>query len=111
MASSTYTLSAVVLVLTVIVAVYYNRQQERELDTILKALLRAEAKAVLAGPRRPRVAVGLGACLDVRVDALRLFRAIGYDSPSRARHHDVMTSEKDVRETFAYFFQASAASE
>ena len=58
-----------------------------------------------------RVAVGLGSCLDGIVDGLELLGELGVSPPSEPVHHNVVSSNVEMAEVFAYFFEYGAASE
>lgn len=80
-----------------------------DLELILGGLLREEEfRAVNSGNK---VAVGLGSCLDVSIDALSLFSEMELRPPPSPVHHDVIASSRDLAETFAYFFEYGAAAE
>lgn len=109
---------SIVSLLVVFVAVYYyyNYQKSLEtqqypkelLDQILSGLLRAEQKV---NHVKPRVALGLGGCLDIIVNAIKLFEKLDYSPPTKVRHHSSLQTPEQLQELFAYFFQFGAAAE
>eukprot|EP00118_Oscarella_pearsei_P001187 m.6823 g.6823 ORF g.6823 m.6823 type:complete len:472 (+) comp16966_c0_seq2:112-1527(+) len=103
-------ISTIVILFAVILAVIYTRGKDKTMENILEGLLKAEKKAITGGGR-PRIAVGLGSCLDVFVNAKPLFQRINFHSPSHPSHHSVITSASDLREVFGYFFERGAAAD
>ncbi|XP_067901406.1 ADP-dependent glucokinase isoform X2 [Heterodontus francisci] len=97
----------------VFAAYWYRQQVSNELDsrleTVLSSLLKAERKVDLN--RRPRVAVGFGGCLDIVTDGVTLLKKAGIKPSKNPVHHDYITSEEQLAESFAYFFPPGAASE
>ena len=72
------------------------------IETIaMRGLLKEAREAELE--RDLNVAVGFGACLDVTVDAIDFLVALDV-IPSHSDHHDMISSEYDLQETFSYFF-------
>lgn len=112
--------SSIVSLLVVFVAVYYYYSYPKNvappaaahpkeaLDQILSGLLRAEQKVDHA---RPRVALGLGGCLDVIVNALKLFEKLDFHPPTKVQHHSSLQNQEQLQELFGYFFQFGAAAE
>ncbi|XP_078085719.1 ADP-dependent glucokinase [Mustelus asterias] len=95
-------------------AAYWYRQQvgnelDSRLETVLSSLLKAERKVDLN--RRPRVAVGFGGCLDIVADGVALLKKAGIKPSKNTVHHNYITSEEQLAESFAYFFPPGAASE
>ncbi|XP_060687329.1 ADP-dependent glucokinase [Hemiscyllium ocellatum] len=97
----------------VFAAFWYRQQVGNELDsrleTVLTSLLKAERKVDLN--RRPRVAVGFGGCLDIVADGIALLKKAGIKPSKNPVHHNFITSEEQLAESFAYFFPPGAASE
>ncbi|XP_067844816.1 ADP-dependent glucokinase [Heptranchias perlo] len=97
----------------VFAAYWYGQHVGNELDTrletVLSSLLKAERKVDL--DRRPRVAVGFGGCLDIVVDGVALLKKAGIKPSKNPVHHNYITSEEQLAESFAYFFPPGAASE
>ncbi|XP_078504750.1 ADP-dependent glucokinase-like [Lissotriton helveticus] len=104
-------LSALVL----LAALWYRPAPEdilqSRLDVVLTSLLRAERKVELGGLPPPRVAIGFGGCLDIIVDGVELLDEAGIEHSRNPVHHDVIQTEKQLAESFAYFFPPGAASE
>ena len=110
--------STIVSLFIVFVAVYYcyNYQKSLEpqehskelLDQILSGLLRAEQKV---DHTRPRVALGLGGCLDIMVNAIKLFEKLGYSPPTNVQHYSSLQTPEQLQELFGYFFRFGAAAE
>uniref|UniRef100_A0A673ZQR9 ADP-dependent glucokinase 2 n=1 Tax=Salmo trutta TaxID=8032 RepID=A0A673ZQR9_SALTR len=80
------------------------------LDTVLSSLLRAESKVGMNNAR-PRVAIGLGGCVDVIVDGVTLLNKIGLPPTGQPLHHDYIENADQLAQSFAYFFAPGAASE
>ena len=59
----------------------------------------------------PRVAIGVGGCMDVFVDALDFFEKMHLSFNEIAVHHDVIKDEEDLSQGFLYYFQHGAAGE
>ena len=58
----------------------------------------------------PKVAVGFEATIDYIVDSLELLEALNLEPPEEAKPRDILKTEKEFLETFAFFFNHSAAS-
>lgn len=99
----------VVAILAFLAAHYYYRySNEKYVDDVLQGLLSLERREPLKGT--PKVATCFEATLDVFVDALDLLHAVGIEPPKKAEAVNMISSEKELAETFAYFFKHSAAS-
>ena len=59
---------------------------------------------------KPKVATSFEANVDYFVDSLELFEALNLEPPEQAKPHDILRTEKEFLETFAFFFNHSAAS-
>ena len=81
-----------------------------DLDRVLDGLLREETFR-LVNHQRHKVAIGFGSCVDVISDGLEVLRALDIKPPNETAHYDVVSSEKELAEGFAYFFQYGAAAE
>lgn len=101
--------------LIVLVAFWYRQPVDQSLqsrlDMVLSSLLRAESKVGMDRYPRPRVAIGFGGCLDIIVDGVNLLNKAGIEPSRRPFHHNYINSEKQLAESFAYFFPPGAASE
>lgn len=99
--------------LVVLVAYLYSSRKSEDvlqehLDTVLSGLLRAEKKVPLGSPR---VAVGLGACLDVIGDANEILEKIQARAPEEPEHFNHIQDLNQLEKVFTYFFQHGAAAE
>ncbi|GAB1598068.1 ADP-dependent glucokinase-like [Argonauta hians] len=113
------TISSVVIpVVVLFFAIYYyyyhhhqhNDDIKLSLDEILSGLLRAEKKVEILS--KPRVALGLGGCLDLTVSALPLFKKLGFVPSNNSKvYHDSIGSSLELEELFSYFFTHGAAAE
>ncbi|XP_069464028.1 ADP-dependent glucokinase-like [Ambystoma mexicanum] len=104
-----------VSLLVLLAALWYRPEQDHDLqsrlDTVLSSLLRAEGKVALGSLPPPRVAIGFGGCLDIIVDGVELLDEAGIEPSHNPIHHDFIQTEKQLAESFAYFFPPGAASE
>ena len=60
---------------------------------------------------KTKVALGLGSCLDVTINAADLFERISLEPPTEPRHHGSIQGAKELAESFAYHFTHGAAAE
>lgn len=72
--------------------------------------MRAE-KPQLKQPRKPRVAIGYGACVDLFVEAAELLDGLKIQPPDRPGHFDEVEDVAQLGQMFAYFFRYGAAAE
>ena len=102
---------AVVSILVVVLAYLASRRQPStsNLDSVLRGLLREESFRTVNGENR--VAVGFGSCIDYFSDALEVVEALELQSPESPRHHDVVSSTKDLAEALAFHFDHGGAAE
>jgi len=84
-----------------------NLLSSGQLDTVIESMLQYEANRPLEVP--PRVAVGYGACRDLFVRGE--FIMANQSFPSSPEHFLAVSSEEELRQMYAYFFQAGAAAE
>ena len=106
---ASWSVTAFVVCLAAIAAVYYYRQvQDAYLRTVLKGMLSLEANTSLENP--PRIAASFEATVDLVADTLGVFEYMGLSAPEKAVAHDVITNEQEMAETFAYFFVRGAGS-
>ncbi|KAJ7989138.1 hypothetical protein DPEC_G00316410 [Dallia pectoralis] len=83
---------------------------DSRLDLVLSSLLRAEGKAGM-NDARPRVAIGLGGCVDIIVDGVTLLHKLGLGPTDQPLHHDYIENAEQLAQSFAYFFAPGAAAE
>jgi len=101
-------------IVTVMIAIWMNQDSNPNnmeatiLDT-LDSLMKAEKKVEVNA--KPRVAIGLGGCMDVFVDALDFFEKMNLNPNERAIHHDIIHNEQELSEGFLSYFQHGAAGE
>ncbi|KAL0969330.1 hypothetical protein UPYG_G00225660 [Umbra pygmaea] len=101
--------------LSVVLLAYWFRPPaesmlDDRLDTVLSSLLRAESKVGINNAR-PRVAIGLGGCVDILVDGVSLLSKIGLVPTDQPLHHDYIENADQLAQSFAYFFVPGAAAE
>ena len=98
-------------VLLVILAYLAGRRQPStsNLDSVLRGLLREEGFRTVNG--KNRVTVGFGSCVDYFSNAVDVVEALNLDPPDSPRHHDVISSSKDLAEAFAFHFRHGGAAE
>ena len=102
--------SCVVSLLFVLLATYIPTQKhEADLKRILQGLLKEEEFPLREQPRR--VAIGFGSCVDIVTEGLKLFEQLGIAPPESPCHNNVIASEEQLAETFAFFFERGSASE
>ena len=101
-------LSSMVVLLSVISRLIWYSSGSR-LQLLLQGLLLQEQRVL---PKSDiQVVVGLGSCYDAKADAFHIFNLSGFHTPRPAVHHDTIRNEKDLLETFAFFFNEGAAGE
>lgn len=98
------------LLLALAYRVHHRGQTNADLSRVLDGLLREETFRRVSHEKH-RVAIGFGSCVDVISDGLEVLRALNIDPPESPAHHDVVSSERELAEGFAYFFQYGAAAE
>ena len=104
-----WSVTAFIVGLGAILAVYYyHHVQDAYLRKVLKGMLSLEANTLLEKP--PKIATSFEATIDIVVNSLELFESIGLSPPEKAVAHDVVASEQEMAETFAYFFLRGAGS-
>ena len=103
-----------VVSIAVLILLYlpYQRQNtfEADLERVLHGLLVEESFRKI-DHRRHRVAGGFGSCLDIFADGVDLLDELQVPYPEIAAHHDVISSEATLAESFAYYFRYGAAAE
>lgn len=78
-----------------------------KINVILNNLLEEEAKYFVH--KSSKIAIGLGACTDLLVEAIDLFKNV---QPPKVSHpHDHIEDWTNFLEVFAYYFQQGTASE
>ena len=60
---------------------------------------------------KTRVALGLGSCLDVWVNATDLLEKMSLQPPAEPKHHGSIQGADQLAESFAYHFTHGAAAE
>ena len=102
--------SCLVSLLFLVLALYFPSQKyHADLDRILDGLLKEEEFP--SRNHKNRVAIGFGSCLDIFTDGLELLERVGIEPPETQVHHDTISSEQQLAETFAFFFGRGSASE
>ena len=98
-------------VLVVLLAYLASRRQPStsNLDSVLRGLLREESFRTVNG--KNRVAVGFGSCVDYFSNALEVVEALNLQPPESPRHHDVISSSKDLSEALGFHFSHGGAAE
>ena len=104
-------ISSFLPLLIIIIAYIYvkNKNEDDYLERVLKGLIKEERSVNISEDLR--VAVGFGSCMDIIVDGLDLLEKLGFQPPDEAAHHDLIGSEQELREAFAYFMREGAAAE
>ncbi|XP_010877964.1 ADP-dependent glucokinase [Esox lucius] len=106
---------AMVASLAMVLLAYWFRpprvsRLDNRLHMVLSSLLRAEGKVGINNAR-PRVAIGLGGCVDIIVDGVTLLNKIGLPPTDQPLHHDYIENADQLAQSFAYFFAPGAAAE
>ncbi|XP_072032640.1 ADP-dependent glucokinase-like [Amphiura filiformis] len=113
MITSAFKYGGLLSMIIILVAYVYKRnlddQLRQRLDDVLQSLLRAERKVSVTP--RTRVALGLGSCMDLSVNATELFARISLDPPAEPKHHGAIQGAAELAECFAYQFTHGAAAE
>ena len=99
-----------VAVLVLLYLPYQQKSFEADLERVLHGLL-IEESFRKTDHSRHRVAIGFGSCLDIYADGPELLSELHVPHPEVATHHDVISSEASLAESFAYYFQYGAAAE
>lgn len=86
-----------------------TQRQEADLTRILHGLLKEEEFPLRNQPRR--VAIGFGSCVDVVTGGVELFEQLGIAAPEKPFHNKIISSEEQLAESFAFFFERGSASE
>ena len=103
--------STTLTILVVVAAYLYYKHvtsQDKRIAAVLDGLKTIERQTPLQGT--PKVASGFEANVDYFVDSLELLEAMELEPPEEAKPHDIVNTEKEFLETFAFFFNHSAAS-
>jgi ADP-dependent glucokinase len=97
------------LLFVVLASFVPTQKQEIDLNRILHGLLKEEEFPPKTHPRK--VAIGFGSCVDVIAGGLELFERLEIAAPDEPFHNAIISSEEELAETFAFFFQRGSASE
>ncbi|KAJ9578303.1 hypothetical protein L9F63_005469, partial [Diploptera punctata] len=94
-----------------LVAYYYRGFVEKELSNRLISVLEGLERVEKDHPvdRRPKVAIGYGACNDLFIDGKQLLKYD--DSAGTPEHFNFISSIDELLKTYAYFFRHGAAAE
>ncbi|PSN36343.1 ADP-dependent glucokinase [Blattella germanica] len=94
-----------------LVAYYYRGDMEEELTTklisVLQGLERVEKETLVN--RKPKVAIGYGACKDLFIDGRELLKYD--DNAAKPEHFNGIKTYEELIKTYAYFFRHGAAAE
>ena len=101
--------ASVLLVALAYLASRKNSPAASDIDSVLRGLLREENFRTVNGENR--VAVGFGSCVDYFSDTGEVVEALGLEAPDSPRHHDVISSSKDLAEALAFHFRHGGAAE
>ena len=105
------TVATVVAIVVVVAGYLYYRSmvsQDQRIQAVLDGLKSLEQENPIVGS--PKVATCFEATMDYFVDSVGLLEALKLEPPQEAIPHDVVKTEKELLETFAFFFNHSAAS-
>lgn len=91
-------------------AIYIPTQKyQADLARILHGLLKEEDFP--SRNYQNKVAIGFGSCIDVVTDGVQLLERVGIAPPETPLHNSVISSQEELAETFAFFFERGSASE
>lgn len=103
---------ATTIAIAVVVAAYFYYRHVTSHDgrilTVLEGLKSLERENPVHG--KPKVATSFEANVDYFVDSIELLEALNLEPPEEAKPHDIVRTEKEFLEAFAFFFNHSAAS-
>lgn len=108
------TVSAFIALFATIFQGYFSSNELQHVTLILSSLTELEFSNVSVPADIPRVAVGYGACTDVYLNAAQFLNASHFEfegSLEEVAPSDKITSERELLQTFAYFFSKGAAAE
>ena len=108
MANIVATTVAIVVVVTAYLYYRHVTSQDSRILAVLDGLKSLERENRVQGS--PKVATSFEATVDYVVDSLELLEALKLEPPEEAKPHDIVKTEKELLETFAFFFNHSAAS-
>ena len=108
MANTVATAVAIVVVVTGYLYYRHVTSQDQRIRAVLDGLKSLEQENPVVGS--PKVATSFAATVDYFVDSLELLEALKLEPPHEAIPHDVVKTKKELLETFAFFFNHSAAS-
>lgn len=86
-----------------------TQKQQVDLNRILHGLLKEEEFPARKQSRK--VAIGFGSCVDVVTGGVELFERLRIAAPDKPLHNSIISSEEELAETFAFFFERGSASE
>lgn len=96
--------------LFLVLAIYCPTQKYKaDLPRILHGLLKEEEFPLRN--QENRVAIGFGSCIDIFADGLETLERAGIAPPETPLHHNILSSQEQLAETFAFFFERGSASE
>ena len=113
MTGPTFKVATFVSIAALLAAYIYKQQTDdilkEHLQNVLTGLIKAERKVQLS--EGPKVAIGLGACLDYFSKALGTFDVLGINPPTTPKHFNDIQNVDELSQVFTYFFQHGAAAE
>lgn len=99
-----------VSILFLILACYIpSRKYEADLSRILHGLLTEESFPQTSNKRN--VAIGFGSCVDIFMNGVEFLNLVGAIPPAVPVHNEVIKSEEELSESFAFFFNQGSAAE
>ena len=90
--------------------IHRNNYPAANIERVLDGLLKEETFRRVSHETH-RVAIGFGSCVDVISDGLKVLETLNIQPPLQTAHYDTVSSETELAEGFAYFFQYGAAAE
>lgn len=101
--------ASALLVILAYLASHRQTTTDFNIRSVLRGLLREERFRTVNGNNR--VVVGFGSCIDYFTSDAEAVKALNLDLPDSPRHHDVISSSRELAEAFAFHFSHGGAAE
>lgn len=102
--------NCLVSLLFLVLATYIPTQKyEVDLARILHGLLKEEEFPLRN--QRNKVAIGFGSCIDIVTNGVQLLKRMEIEPPETPLHNNIISSNEELAQTFAFFFERGSASE
>lgn len=104
------TIALLAVVLAMAQRYYMYTRAKNQMNLVLDGLKSLE-ESVPAKSRPPRVAVGLGGCMDVFTEAVPFLKALNITPTDGKEPSASLDSLESLSQSFSYFFKEGAAAE